>query len=349
MNLKRFFLQAIPVAALPIFLFSLPGCLSARTAEPQDAPPAQAAAKPTFVVPVVVLDDKGNEVTDLKKDSFELLDKGKSRDFTFSQTTRGGKNADGSPTLRFTVYLVNDLGLWDPGDFKRVTTAMEKHFAKLDPDERVAIYTTSCKYAVGNPTDDATKLVALVQSLQFKPPAVCRINEDKEELQMTLLTKLIPRMLSLNGLRNVVLVSPGLWVGDIQRQQEAYVMELANQAHVQINCLDVHGASGMNTAGENGNQGQRSNDTGRSENWQEAGTTGLREISDGTAGTFQPASNDFSDSFARIKIPQNVYYLGIALDDIKADGTVHSLKVSVKDSRKLTVHYRKSLTAPKKK
>ena len=74
---------------------------------------------------------------------------------------------------------------------------------------------------------------------------------------------------------------------------------------------------------------------------------GLSELSESTGGLHIYNGNDLYGGFQKLKLPDAVYILGISLTDVKTDGSVHRLKVIVKDPRKLTVCARKSYTAPK--
>jgi VWFA-related protein len=148
------------------------------------------------VVRVVVRDPKGQAIGDLKKQDFELFDKGKPQVITqfeveqpgsttvkTSERTEGSQGAvssdtastDGTSTAasavnvpqRFVTYLFDDVHL-EFGDLARVREAAERHFATLRPTDRAAIFTTSGQTNLDF-TDDQAKLRDALLHLQPRP------------------------------------------------------------------------------------------------------------------------------------------------------------------------------------
>jgi VWFA-related protein len=61
-----------------------------------------------------------------------------------------------------------------------------------------------------------------------------------------------------------------------------------------------------------------------------AAENAMGELADGTGGTFFHNSNDLDAGFkALTEAPEIVYVLELSLDDVKADGTYHFLKIKV--------------------
>jgi len=74
----------------------------------------------------------------------------------------------------------------------------------------------------------------------------------------------------------------------------------------------------------------------------------LRDLADGTGGTYYHNSNDLDAGFQRIAAAPEFYYiLGFSPQNLKLDGRFHSLKVVIKDPPKLSVQARKGYYAPK--
>jgi hypothetical protein len=74
----------------------------------------------------------------------------------------------------------------------------------------------------------------------------------------------------------------------------------------------------------------------------------LAELAHGTGGTFFENNNDFDEGYRRLaEAPGHVYLLGFSPQNLKLDGTFHSLKVSLKTQAGLTAQARKGYYAPK--
>lgn len=74
----------------------------------------------------------------------------------------------------------------------------------------------------------------------------------------------------------------------------------------------------------------------------------LADLADGTGGSFFHNSNDLDAGFRRIAAaPEYSYVLGFSPQNLKLDGSFHNLKVTLKESRKLTVLARRGYYAPK--
>jgi VWFA-related protein len=286
------------------------------------------AGKPTIIVPVVVRDQAGAEVTDLPMTSFEILDKGKPQTISaFEPISLGGSDPGGQQAPRFTAYLLDDLRLPNPGDFNQMIVATERHLAKTTPDERVSIYTTSCSAALVEWTNDTDRIQQFLHKLSphVSGPGICRVARF-EVLNLTLTKALIERMKVLPGLRGIVMVSPGYAYYHQLELQEAVVIDLANQAHIIIMGVYVTPSPPVPVG---------------------LTTDGFSDLCDGTGGSQIYTGNDLAAGFQKLRLPRYVYMFSMSLDNVKHDGSVHQLKVIVKDPRKLTVQARKKYTAPK--
>jgi hypothetical protein len=74
----------------------------------------------------------------------------------------------------------------------------------------------------------------------------------------------------------------------------------------------------------------------------------LAELAYGTGGTFYQNSNDLDEGYRRLATaPEFVYLLGFAPQNLKFDGSFHSLKVTLKGAGPLQLEARKGYFAPK--
>jgi len=170
---------ALPVGLLLVSL-SGPSLLNAQTPEmvSRDQPATFKARVNVVMVPVVVRDQQGRAVTNLRKEDFELFDQGKPQIITkFSVETAAGRSArepqepsvDSSPLEtpvgqpappllpdRYVAYFFDDTHL-EFGDLVRVRDAAARSIADLRPTDRVGIFTSSGQNTVDF-TDDRARL-----------------------------------------------------------------------------------------------------------------------------------------------------------------------------------------------
>ncbi len=74
----------------------------------------------------------------------------------------------------------------------------------------------------------------------------------------------------------------------------------------------------------------------------------LAVLADGTGGIFFHNSNDLDEGFRRVaQTPEYSYVLAFTPQDLKLDGSYHALKVTLKNSQKLTLQARRGYFAPK--
>jgi VWFA-related protein len=147
---------------------------------------------------VVVRDSKGNAVTNLHKEDFELFDNGKPQvisnfdvehlDFSRFQptaaptgtqpvtTTLAGPPAlDATLPVRYVAYLFDDLHLAFES-VSRVREAAEHRIDRMNPEERIGIFSTS-GLTVADFTDDRTKLRDALKRLGPRPSKGGEINK----------------------------------------------------------------------------------------------------------------------------------------------------------------------------
>jgi hypothetical protein len=142
-------------------------------------------------------------------------------------------------------------------------------------------------------------------------------------------------MSTLPGTRSIVMVSPGFILADEHRIYQNDIFEKAIHAGVVINTLDVRGVApppGF-SAEERGHQGQSIGALMQADSAAASLSQDLlAELAAGTGGTFFHNDNAIAEGLDELAArPEYVYMLGFSPDNLKFDGSYHSLKVTVKN------------------
>ena len=162
---------------------------------------------------------------------------------------------------------------------------------------------------------------------------------------------LVRKMSMMAGQRTVVLVSDGFYMLDDRRLDQSDVFEHALRANVVINTLDARALTALNS-GQEASEHTINNatlaDKGRWENEAAlADRAVLAETAEATGGAFIAGSNDLDAGFARAaQAPEFIYVLGFDPDNLKLDGKYHTLKVSIRNSKGITIEARRGYYAP---
>jgi VWFA-related protein len=350
--------------ALGVAQTGAPPQSAAPEAVPQEAPFTFKAGVELVTVPVVVRSRDGNAVGDLRKESFQLFDDGKPREIaSFSVEKAAGEQPAGAtaPATRFVAYFFDDLTLGEKGSVNALIAAASRHLAALGANDRAAILSTSCRLMLDF-TGDRDKLRQMISRLQPNPIVQCHATTGIPQ-QVVMLTAIVRRMAHLPGQRSIVLISGGFPFRDDWGNLQADLVDLAVRSKVVINTLHAHGVTAQVSADSNSlrsssaqnpfpNDGQaaRAPDDGRPASIPDdrAGMVILKELSEGTGGTFTECANDFETGFRHVAAPEYTYILAFLPEGAKADGSFRRLKVKLKDSRKLSLQARNGYSVPKR-
>ncbi|MGB9455185.1 MAG: VWA domain-containing protein [Bryobacteraceae bacterium] len=323
-----------------------------RGTESQDSPQASVPSFQTgtklVLVPVVVRDREGRTVTDLGRDSFQVFDRGKPQSIAAFSVERSEASQLATATMvapeHFIGYFFDDVSLHDFGTVAPLREAALHNIAGLQPSDRAAIFSSSCRLVMDF-TDDRAKLQEVISKLEPNPIRICRVTPTLP-LQITLLEALVRRMAHLPGAKRIVIVSAGFPVNrDEQRMREALIDE-AVQAKVSIDSLHIvenRGDMGSTPSPQQPGWSGRPRDIPYSA---DVNSENLNLVADGTGGTVVEAGNSPDAGLRQLATPDCIYLLSFEPEE-KADGGYHKLKVTVKDSRKLRVQARAGYYATK--
>jgi VWFA-related protein len=350
--------------------------VSAPIASPQSAAPSTEnqnevrfkAETDLVLVPVVVRDDQGNAVGNLRKEDFQIFDKGKPQEITkFSiedtsghvaadrslpggDTPAAGKAEAAAMTIpeHFVALLFDDLhmkngpgNIGDFGDLVYSRDAALKFLDTLQPADRMAIFTTSGEVMLDF-TFDRAKLKAALLKIRAAPPnpamgaSACQIQREIENESRAVVMQsgdIVRRMARLAGQRTVVLISSGLILynqGLCGWSLVPETMQLIGNAVRSHVVFNGLDARGLDPIS-----------SGFSYQMFQA------QMTDGTGGRFIADTNDLKGAIRQLgATPKYIYVLGFSPQVLKPDGSFHTLTVKLVSGHKLDVQTRKGYFAP---
>ena len=198
--------------------------------------------------------------------------------------------------------------------------------------------------------DPATMQQQARQMAQSAAQQTLPLGDSDTRLSLTNLRNVIRNLSRMPGQRNLVLISPGFYVPD-QHTEVTEVIDLAIRNRVTLNTLDARGLHLVGVLPDASEQVY--NVTASTIRMQYdrsdalAGTMLLGELADGTGGAFFQNSNDLTGGFTKLtSTPEYTYILGFSPQNLKFDGSLHALKVKIKDGS-LTIQARRAYYAPK--
>ena len=426
MNLRRFLL---PACLLFLFSSLCTYVAQAQTAEvaTNDEPATFQSGVNLVSIPVVVRDSKGVVIQDLKKEDFQLFDRGKPQVIARFivqkpgappvipagdkelETVAGGKPEEPAPpgtiASRYTAYLFDDVHL-SFTDLAQVRDAAIKHLdTALTPADRAAIFTTSGQTTVDftddhmalretllrmrphpagaqssitecpdinfymadqmeNKNDPTAIAIATAETqscngvatgaVQLAHAAARRVLESgKYETRLSFITlrALIQRMSVMPGQRSILFASPGFLVPDELRSEESDVMDRAVHANIVLSALDARGLYTIDPLGDIAHPVSAAIAPQKAMyEIQNATVTAdvMAELAYGTGGSFFQNNNDLLAGFRKLTAtPEAIYILYFSPQNLKLDGSFHSVKIKLTGERRLELQARRGYFAPK--
>src|ERR1035438_7146657 len=202
----------------------------------------------------------------------------------------------------------------------------------------------------GSTPDNSMTQAAQIMA-QATASRVVAIGDQETRVSLKVLNSVVRRIAAMPGQRALVLISPGFLMLD-QQMDEYEVMDRAIRANVTISTLNARGLYAVIPGGDaSQSSGSIASQNARTQYQRDSSmvTDGvLGEIADGTGGTWFHDNNDLVEGFKRtVAAPEYYYLLGFSPENLKFDGSYHSLKVSLKKPAGLTLQARKGYYAPK--
>ena len=178
--------------------------------------------------------------------------------------------------------------------------------------------------------------------------------ESAHEVQVTnqVVKEVVRRLSGMPGQRTLILTSPGFFSEMHEHAEVTAVVTKAIAGKVIINSLDARGVwvpPGYDASRPTSAGGFQVITAMNRYMQMEASQQGevLGELAEGTGGTWIHDNNDLTGSFSRLASPPEfVYMLAYSPDNLKSDGHYHSLKVTLRVPKGLSLQARKGYFAP---
>lgn len=196
-----------------------------------------------------------------------------------------------------------------------------------------------------NPADQANAMSAAQRALA--------VGDADVHLALGVLKDVVRRMSAMPGQRSLILISPGFLLLRDYRQDEIDIMDRAIRSNVVIGGLDARGLYvGDGFAPDPSKPIYDPRAAVIKSQYDRDGASAqsdvLAELADATGGTFFHNSNNLDEGFRRVAgAPEFYYVLGFSPENLKLDGTQHTLKVTVKNYKDLTIQARRAYFAPR--
>ena len=272
-------------------------------------------------------------------------------------------------STRAAVFTTSGIG---PEDFTSDRTKLEAALNRLMPRSFGTNPQIDCPYLTYHTADmisnknDTLALQAAVGVLMTSCPvtvnnrlaaqgmvtsmAAREVNIGEAETRTTIgvLERMVQRISAMPGQRVLVLVSPG-FIFPNQEQDISQLIDKAIRMNVVINAIDGRGVYVDSTF--DASRPGPTNPTLAQYEREEAliGGETLATLAAGTGGTVFANNNDLVEGFRRTgSQPEFTYMLGFSPQNLKNDGSFHSIKVKLKQSAGVTVQARRGYFAPKR-
>ena len=210
------------------------------------------------------------------------------------------------------------------------------------------------------PQTAATMAAALVQSTSA---SVLSAGYHESRISLGLLGDVVRNVSRMPGQRSVVLVSPGFITPQLEYDYTE-IIDRALRSQVVINTLDARGlyiesfADASRSTPDNAfsrqpSAGALSMPTSGGKALIDIAAASAQDdllaiLADGTGGVFFHSNNDLDEGFRRVAdTPEYSYVLAFVPQNLKLDGSFHSLKVTLKNPQKLVLQARRGYYAPK--
>jgi len=202
-----------------------------------------------------------------------------------------------------------------------------------------------------DPTQPGSLRVAQAAA-QSTSSQVLHAGDQESRVSLYSLVDTVRRISAMPGQRSIILISPGFLTLFDLHDQKTQLIDRAIRANVIISTLDARGLYTIIPGGDASQAAQSAAGALMHSQYQSASALAeedvLVELAYGTGGAFFHNSNDLFGGFKRLAArPEFVYVLGFSPQNLKLDGRLHALKVTLRNSAKLELQARRGYYAPR--
>jgi VWFA-related protein len=210
-----------------------------------------------------------------------------------------------------------------------------------------AITVPSGQGSPGNPSATVNSYGAQM-AVRSVSTQVLSAGDQQTRLSLGVLSDVVRNLSRKPGQRSVILVSPGFITPQLE-YEFSDIIDRAVRSQVVINSLDARGLYVPSTFGDASRSRASSGGKILIETTADLAQADLLAVlADGTGGVFFHNNNDFDEGFRRVaETPEYSYVLAFVPQNLKLDGSFHSLKVTLKNPQKLSLQARRGYYAPK--
>jgi VWFA-related protein len=197
---------------------------------------------------------------------------------------------------------------------------------------------------LGMPAPDPTPMVDATSA------QVLNAGNQESHVSLSVLKEVVHSLSRMPGQRSVVLLSPGFITPQMEYEY-GEIIDRAVRSQVIVNTLEARGLYVNLPGGDASNQLVRQPPPGKGLIEIAAASAQddlLAVLANSTGGVFFHNNNDFNEGFRRVaEAPEYSYLLAFVPQNLKLDGSFHSLKVTLKSPQKLSLQARRGYYAPK--
>jgi VWFA-related protein len=204
--------------------------------------------------------------------------------------------------------------------------------------------------AACNPAPQGVPPPNLLPMVQATSSEVLSAGDHESRISLGILKDVVRSLSRLPGQRTVVLISPGFITPQMEYEYTE-IIDRAVHSQVIINTLDARGLYVVIPGGDASHYSPHPPPPAKAFIETAAASAQddlLAVLADSTGGVFFHNNNDLDEGLRRVaETPEYSYVLAFVPQNLKLDGSYHSLKVSIKSPQRLSLQARRGYYAPK--